>query len=551
MTSRNTSRRNVLRLIGGGAIALTAGAAGWAYTRTPTHALAPWRPDAHTHDDPRLRSLAYAILAPNPHNRQPWLIDLDTPGAITIYADLDRLLPETDPLSRQITIGFGCFLETLRIAAAEDGWRAEIDPFPEGEDAARLDQRPVARIQFERGAEPDPLFAQILRRHTNRVAYEASRTPNANAQAALIAAGAAPNVTTQIVADPDHAAAIGDLAFRGHVVEAMTEAAHLETVRLVRIGRAEIEANPDGVSLGGAFLEMLSLLGVLTRESLADPNSMAFRQGIEMFDPIYRGTPAFLSVTSASNTRADQLAAGGAWVRAHLHATALGLAMQPVSQTLQEYPEMAELYAEARALLDIADGETPANARPARLRAGGERKSALVVGDAPCYQRLMTDRPTPTDKLQTTPQAAPPDVAQITRFLTEIGIIDQLLSTILDRALPDGVTRAQFALLNHLTRLGGRWTPQRLAAALQVTKGAITNTTQKLAARGAIAITADPGDGRSKFVELTDAGLALRGVCIEALTPHLGSLAQALTANELEAAMPALTAARKHLDEAR
>ena len=38
----------------------------------------------------------------------------------------------------------------------------------------------------------------------------------------------------------------------------------------MRIGKAEINANPDGIDLGGAFLEALSAAGLLTRETLAD-----------------------------------------------------------------------------------------------------------------------------------------------------------------------------------------------------------------------------------------------------------------------------------------
>ena len=41
-----------------------------------------------------------------------------------------RLLPQTDPLSRQITIGHGAFLELLSIAASVDGYRTEVAPYP-------------------------------------------------------------------------------------------------------------------------------------------------------------------------------------------------------------------------------------------------------------------------------------------------------------------------------------------------------------------------------------------------------------------------------------
>ena len=83
----------------------------------------------------------------------------------------------------------------------------------------------------------------------------------------------------------------------------------------------------------------------------------------------------------------------------------------------------------------------------------------------------------------------------IFRFFTEIGIIEQLARARLERALPDGMKISQFAVLNHLVRLPGKWSPARLASAFQVTRAAMTNTLQRLESRGLIKIEADPGDG--------------------------------------------------------
>jgi len=48
--------------------------------------------------------------------------------------------------------------------------------------------------------------------------------------------------------------------------------------------------------------------------------------------------------TTPGNSRLDQIAAGRRWWRLHLAATALGVSVHPVSQALQEYPEMAKHY---------------------------------------------------------------------------------------------------------------------------------------------------------------------------------------------------------------
>lgn len=52
--------------------------------------------------DARRWILGYAILAPHSHNLLSWLVDLGAPDEILLRCDLMRLLPETDPYSRQI-----------------------------------------------------------------------------------------------------------------------------------------------------------------------------------------------------------------------------------------------------------------------------------------------------------------------------------------------------------------------------------------------------------------------------------------------------------------
>jgi hypothetical protein len=165
------SRRRFLYAAGGVALALTGGGAVFAVTRTPSRALQPWRDTESPVADPRLDAFRYAILAPNPHNRQPWQIELVGSDAAIIRCDLDRRLPETDPFDRQITIGFGCFLELARIAATSRGLRMVVTAFPEGAPEApeRLDHRPIAKVSFVRdsAAALDPLFKSIVSRRSS------------------------------------------------------------------------------------------------------------------------------------------------------------------------------------------------------------------------------------------------------------------------------------------------------------------------------------------------------------------------------------------------
>ena len=68
------NRRDFLKITGGGVILSALSISGFVGTRTPQKALAPWD-KAGNYSDFRLRALSYAILSPNPHNRQPWEIE--------------------------------------------------------------------------------------------------------------------------------------------------------------------------------------------------------------------------------------------------------------------------------------------------------------------------------------------------------------------------------------------------------------------------------------------------------------------------------------------
>lgn len=137
------------------------------------------------------------------------------------------------------------------------------------------------------------------------------------------------------------------------------------------------------------------------------------------------------------------------------------------------------------------------------------------------------------------------------QVLNEIGIISQLAGNLLERRLPDGLRLAQFGVLNHFVRLGGEQSPVELARAFQVTKGAMTNTLQRLESRGYVDVRPDPRDGRAKLVSLTEAGRRAHAEAIGSVSPALAALGKAIPDDRFAEALPFLRELRAYLDAER
>jgi hypothetical protein len=345
-----TSRRNVLALLA--AAPFTAQACA---SNTPDP-VAGWRDPGAGETDPRRFALAHAILAPSPHNTQPWQVALDGDDAMTLYCDLDRRLDFTDPYDRQITVGCGCFTELYRLALTSLGYAPEITPFPDGAPEGRLDGRALVRVALgDRGAQTDALFAQITARHTNRELYDAARAPSDDALA-TIATSALP-LDAAFASEPSRVAQLRDLVWRGFDRELRTRGAQEETYKWLRFGREQVATHRDGLAIEGPMIPVLRTLGFFDREDFLNPNSTANQSAARDWRRKAETAPAFMWLITPDDAPLTRLHAGVAYARMNLAATGAGVAMHPWSQVLQEYQEMADLYAETKAHFGVTGTE--------------------------------------------------------------------------------------------------------------------------------------------------------------------------------------------------
>ena len=136
-------------------------------------------------------------------------------------------------------------------------------------------------------------------------------------------------------------------------------------------------------------------------------------------------------------------------------------------------------------------------------------------------------------------------------FFNEIGIINQLTTTLFAATLPDGLHPSHFAIINHLARLGDGRTPISIAGAMQVTKTTMTHSLKVLEDRNLIRTGPNPEDARGKLVWLTEHGREFRATAMAQVVDRFSGL---LT-EDIRAAMDRcrndLVMIRRHLDENR
>lgn len=133
-------------------------------------------------------------------------------------------------------------------------------------------------------------------------------------------------------------------------------------------------------------------------------------------------------------------------------------------------------------------------------------------------------------------------------LFSELFTADQMLRNRLSKMLPRGMELSHFSVLNHLARFKQERTPAQLARAFHVTRGAMTNTLNKLEIAGYVHIRPDWDDARSKLVTISPAGVQARDAALAAITPLITDLVHDLGADKVRAALPILRELRLKLE---
>ena len=366
------NRRKFIRVLGlgTGAVALTTGIAGCghltsSFVSSDASDSYGWNGPTSDIKDIRLQVLAYAILSPNPHNKQPWIIKLTGPTEFELYVDQQRLLPATAPYFRQIHIGQGTFLETASIAASGLGHDAEITISPQGTYSnTEVLNKPVARVSLTENESlvANPLFANPLSRHSNKREYNRQAlTQNQVSELTRFNTDNNHNPLT-LVDSPAAKKQLEQVLTQAMQIEVGNKARDEETIKMFRFNQAEVEQYRDGFGTAQSGLSGLKRLLVenfiLSRESTEKDPTEFGQQAVTMTQKTVESTATFGWITSTSNSRIDQVNVGREYCRINLKTNAMGLVQHSLSQILQEYDDMLPLQDTFKKFFNIKKSDT-------------------------------------------------------------------------------------------------------------------------------------------------------------------------------------------------
>jgi nitroreductase len=276
--------------------------------------------------------LRYAILAPSSHNTQPWTFAVDRVDQVSVYADASRWLRVADADKRELFISVGCALENLVVAAEHFGYTTQVSYFP-----APADESLVATVRMRCNGDPASprsphLFDAIVARHTNHETFTARPIPGPQLEW-LRACCFEPDIRLFLTEDPDIRRRADELVVESDARQFADPAYREELAYWIGQG-------VFGTPWLMAQIAKLAVAYINLGSSVASKDS-----------EVLMSAPMLALLASRENDRASQVRVGQAFERIYLTATALGIAIRPMSQVL-ELPEQKEKLAK---LLRVAD----------------------------------------------------------------------------------------------------------------------------------------------------------------------------------------------------
>lgn len=301
--------------------------------------------DAEGYDKPIYKVINAGITAPNSHNVQPWKFRILSDTEMILYVDEKRILPVTDPPARQIHISHGCFLELLKIGAAQIGYGSEIKILPEGDYSfSEIGKKPTASIKLRSASKSGhPLYEAVKKRATDRSEYTGDYVTENQADD-MRKLGNSIHSSLHFILGKENISSLMNIFYESMKLESFTYRTNDETRTWFRFNEKEIQTKRDGLSLPGQGVTGFTRWMAETFFMGPEPEKFHNRSGLEMFLERYKNNidsaKGIVYWKTSGNTKKDWIYTGMDYARFQLAVTLLGYKMHPMSQPLQEFPEM-------------------------------------------------------------------------------------------------------------------------------------------------------------------------------------------------------------------
>jgi nitroreductase len=259
--------------------------------------------------------LRYAILAPSTKNSQPWAFSVRG-NQVHVIADLRRGQLIADPDRRELYISLGCALENLLVAAEHFGFRHGVSYFPEpGNDELAM------TVLFAPGGVPSyaragATLSAILRRHNDNSAFRGAPVPD-ELRRRLIACCVEPELRMHLTDDRHFRRWIEALTLQADRVEFANPAFRKELGYW--IGQGVFGAPPLLAGLDRLAVSRMDLGATVGEQDHA----------------ILESTALLGLVTAGGDSHLAHVRTGQLFERVWLTATAMGVSLNPMSQTMR------------------------------------------------------------------------------------------------------------------------------------------------------------------------------------------------------------------------
>jgi Nitroreductase family len=278
----------------------------------------------------------YATLAASSHNTQCWKFKLEQ-QLITILPDLERRCPAVDPDQHHLYASLGCGIENLLQAAPAFGFKGNLDL--QSTDAIKIRLEATQSVR-------SPLFEAIPDRQSTRAPYDGQSLSHEDLKL-LETAAIADGINLILVTEKQAMEKILEYVIAGNTAQMNDPAFVKELKTWIRFNEQEAVRQGDG----------------LFAKSTGNPTAPHWMASI-LFDQFFtpkaenkkytqqlRSSAGIAIFVANANTKSDWVAAGRAYQRFALQATALDIRTAFLNQPV----EVATLRSEFANYLGIGD----------------------------------------------------------------------------------------------------------------------------------------------------------------------------------------------------